>query len=52
MTLVLPSSRSGASLRAWFASSISDFLAASPDEVLGHLARNSTFSVETTQRDA
>ncbi len=52
MTLALPTSRSGASLRAWYASSIDEFLVAPPDQVLGQLTRNSTFSVETTQRDA
>jgi len=44
--------RAGATSRAWYASSIADFLSSGPDEVLGLLARNSTFSVEMTQRDA
>ena len=48
---VLPA-RTGASLRAWFAASIEEFLRAPVDSVLGQLSRNSTFSVETTQRDA
>ncbi|MEX0332156.1 MAG: DUF2075 domain-containing protein [Puniceicoccaceae bacterium] len=38
--------------RAWFSSSISDFIVAKPFEVLGELTKNSTFSVDLNQRDA
>jgi hypothetical protein len=38
--------------RAWYAASISTFLAHSTEEVLGHLTRNSNTSVEPEQRDA
>ena len=37
---------------AWYGASIGDFLSASEDEVLGALARTSTFDVERGQRDA
>lgn len=37
---------------AWYASTVRDFLAASPDEVLGELTRGSRFDVELTQRNA
>ena len=38
--------------RAFYSSSISDFLARSPDEILGVLTRVSDFDVEQSQRDA
>jgi hypothetical protein len=44
--------RAGHSLRAWYASSIRDFLAGSVENLYGTVASNSTFSVETTERDA
>jgi hypothetical protein len=44
--------RAGHSLRAWYAGSIRDFLADSVESIYGTIAANSTFSVETTQRDA
>jgi len=38
--------------RAYYSASISDFQAHSNEEVLAALATNSTFAIETTQRDA
>jgi hypothetical protein len=38
--------------RAYYADSISNFLAVSPNEILGTLARNSGFDIELTQRNA
>jgi Schlafen group 3, DNA/RNA helicase domain len=38
--------------REYYSDSIATFLNASPDEILGFLARNSDFAVEQTQRDA
>lgn len=38
--------------RAFYAADIASFLAASPNTVLGELAQNSGFAIETTQRDA
>lgn len=38
--------------REYYSESIAAFLDASPDEILGTLARNSDFDVEQTQRDA
>jgi hypothetical protein len=38
--------------RSWYSASISDFLSASPDTVLGTLTRHSTFPVEAPQREA
>jgi hypothetical protein len=38
--------------RAYYAASISNFLEASADTILGVLSRNSAFAVESTQRDA
>jgi hypothetical protein len=38
--------------RAWYGSSIDEFHRCSSDEILGALATNSEFAVETTQRDA
>ena len=52
MSIELPRSRGGDSLRAWYASSIRDFLAEPVESIYGTIAANSTFSVETTQRDA
>lgn len=52
MSIELTRSRGGGSLRAWYASSIAEFLAESTESVYGTIAANSTFSVETTQRDA
>jgi len=39
-------------IRAYYSSTISDFLATTPEEVLGRLTQNSEFPVEPTQRDA
>lgn len=50
--MALELARIGHSLRAWYAASIRQFLAASAESVYGTVAANSTFSVETTQRDA
>lgn len=38
--------------RAYYADLIGDFLNRSSDEILGAIARNSSFSIEATQRDA
>jgi len=38
--------------RAYYSDSISNFLAQSPEEILGILAKNNEFSLEGTQRDA
>lgn len=38
--------------RAYYTELIGDFLNCSSDEILGSLARNSSFSIEATQRDA
>ncbi|MCM2340683.1 DUF2075 domain-containing protein [Rhodoferax sp.] len=38
--------------RAYYSDLIEDFLARSPDEILGALTRSSPFAVETTQRNA
>lgn len=38
--------------RAWYSSTISEFLASSPDEVLGRMARHGTFDLTGAQRDA
>ncbi|MEO6994007.1 MAG: DUF2075 domain-containing protein [Lacunisphaera sp.] len=38
--------------RAWYGSSVVGFLAASSNEVLGELTRNSEFSVDETQKEA
>ena len=38
--------------RAFYAADIASFLAASPNTVLGELAQNSGFAIETAQRDA
>lgn len=38
--------------RAYYSDSIKDFLDRQPDQILGILARGSTFSLEATQRDA
>ena len=39
-------------LRSWYGASITDFLAASPDTVLGQLTTNCDFSLTPSQRDA
>jgi hypothetical protein len=39
-------------LRAYYSDSIADFLAKTPEEILGILADNNEFPLETTQRDA
>jgi hypothetical protein len=39
-------------LRSWYSASISDFLIASPEAILGQLTANSDFAVPPTQRDA
>ena len=38
--------------RFYYSDTISHFLNASPQEIIGHLAENSEFAVETTQKDA
>ena len=38
--------------RAWYSSSIADFLQTHPDSVIGRLATNSEFSLLATQKDA
>lgn len=38
--------------RAYYSSSIASFLAASPDTILGEVARNTGFAIEISQRDA
>ena len=38
--------------RAFYSASIADFVSAESNSVLGNLAQNSGFSIETTQRDA
>jgi hypothetical protein len=38
--------------RAWYSSSIEAFLAASPDQILGEMARHTTFDMTQAQRDA
>jgi hypothetical protein len=38
--------------RAWYEASITDFLQASPDEIMGRLATNNQFALLGTQRDA
>ena len=38
--------------RAFYSDSISNFLAQSPEEIMGILATNNTFALEGTQRDA
>jgi hypothetical protein len=52
MSMELVRSRAGDSLRAWYASSIRGFLAEPVESIYGTIAANSTFSVETMQRDA
>jgi len=39
-------------MRAWYAASIADFRAAAPNEILGELARNGSYALLETQRDA
>jgi hypothetical protein len=38
--------------RAWYSGSITDFLASHPDQVIGQLAKNGSFDLAITQRDA
>jgi hypothetical protein len=38
--------------RAWYEASIGDFCIATEESILGTLAKNSDFAIETTQRDA
>ena len=52
MTIERRASHPGHSLRAWYASSIGDFLVEPVESIYGTIAANSTFSVETTQREA
>ena len=47
----LPATTS-ASSRAWYSSSIADFLQTQPDTIIGRLATNSDFSLLSTQKDA
>lgn len=44
--------RPAASLRYWYGAPISEFICASPNEVIGQLAANSQFAMLPTQRDA
>lgn len=44
--------QSGTSLRAWYASSVEAFRGTATEEILGTLARNSSFATLQTQRDA
>ena len=43
---------SGAYARAWYGASISEFISAEPQTVLGRLAQNGDFALIPTQRDA
>lgn len=43
---------SGSNSRSYYASSLSDFIGASPAEVIGQLTNNSGFGVDLSQRDA
>lgn len=45
-------SPSDSSSRAWYGASIAEFLQSQPDTIVGRLARNSSFSLLTTQKDA
>ena len=47
-----PTSFANSSFGAYYASDIGNFIAASPDEILGSLTKNSAFSVDAAQRDA
>ena len=38
--------------RAWYAASVTEFLQSSVDSILGRLAANSDFAIDTSQRDA
>jgi len=40
------------SSRAWYSSSIAGFLQTQPDTIVGRLARNSEYSLLSTQKDA
>ena len=40
------------SSRAWYGEPVADFLARSPDSIVGTLARNADFAVVPEQRDA
>jgi hypothetical protein len=42
----------GSSLRFWYGASISDFVVADPDAILGQLAKNCQFALMPTQRNA
>lgn len=53
MELLVPATTvSGLSLRFWYGASISDFVVADPNAVLGQLAKNCQFALMSTQRDA
>jgi Schlafen group 3, DNA/RNA helicase domain len=45
-------SAAGVYSRAWYSSSIAEFLQSQPDTVIGRLAINSNFALLTTQKDA
>jgi len=42
----------GVSSRSWYSASITDFLHAQPDTIVGQLARNNNFALLPTQKDA
>jgi hypothetical protein len=42
----------GLSTRAWYSASISQFVDGDPTSILGHLNKNGSFDVRTTQQDA
>lgn len=52
MELLTPATTIGSSLRFWYGASISDFVIADPDAILGQLAKNCQFALMPTQRDA
>jgi hypothetical protein len=52
MSLTSSSTATSLSRRAYYAATLSSFRAHSDEEILGILARSSTFAIDTTQRDA
>src|SRR5262245_44649835 len=52
METTFPPSASATSSRAWFASTIAEFLRMDSDTIIGRLATNSDFTVLPAQRDA
>ena len=47
-----PARITGVSSRAWYGASITDFLKAQPDTIVGQLVRNGNFALLPTQKDA